>query len=248
MFGRHPWLPLFTILSATCLAGVILALLGDARSSTDVDTWARVSTAGVEIAVITVLGAVVTVAFRIIDARRARDDQRRQVLGEVVATYNRVKAVRRNLRALGLLRLDSAPIGASFANELRAQMTALNEAQLGLEAIKREVKESRLFIRNLDDIVDPLDTAETFLGKVLKPWEIGGGKVWEGSRSSTLASLDLERFIGDKRVFPDFETNVSKPLDTLTDSLHAELFGKPPSSKDAGRDGAVTRAVENPGT
>lgn len=92
---------LFGSLVVIFAVGVALTFVGAAKASGGVDAWSDVSKAGVQMAVITVAGAVVTTAFRYIDEHRGRDEQRRQVFGEVVAAYNEVKAVRRNLRALG---------------------------------------------------------------------------------------------------------------------------------------------------
>lgn len=96
--------------------GVRLAFVGDSRSPSGDDVWSDLSKAGVQVALLTVAGAVVTAAFKYIDEHRARDEQRRQVFREVLAAYNQAKAVRRNLRALGLLHVspsqgDRCPTG-----------------------------------------------------------------------------------------------------------------------------------------
>lgn len=237
-FRRRPWIVLAAVLAAIFALAVTLIFVADARSSREGDTWSDISEAGVQVAVITVLGAVVTAAFKYVDERRTRDEQRRRAFHDVLASYNQVKAVRRNLEALGMFRFDSSRrLGAEQARELRAQMAALNEAQLSFETIARELEQSGLF-RNLFDIVDQLRTAENYLNKcVVAKWQSNGGEVWEGAGASELAGLELDKFIGGHHDgFAAFENRVSTPLDQITDALHEELFGKPTKrARDAAR-------------
>jgi hypothetical protein len=54
---------------AICAFGVVISLLGNSLSTDRSDVWSDVSKAGIQIAVITVGGAVVTASFKYIDQR-----------------------------------------------------------------------------------------------------------------------------------------------------------------------------------
>jgi len=105
---RSPWVVTASVLLIILAIGVTLMSIGIARSPAPKEAfWTDVAKAGLQIAVITFLGAVVTATFKYVDDRRRRDEQRLQVFRDTIAAYNRVKEVRRNLRALGLTRRRS---------------------------------------------------------------------------------------------------------------------------------------------
>jgi len=225
-FRSFPWTLLASVLIAVFAIGLMLTLIGAVEAPVSADFWSDVSRAGLQLATITVLGAVVTATLKFVDENRRRDEQRLQVFREIVTAYNQVKAVRRNLRALGILALGN-PLNTNQALELREQLMALNQAQLSLEAVKRELAESRLF-QDPETVIQRLGTVERYLGEtVLERWEAYGGRVWEGTDSGTLRDVQLADFIGHKsNGYLEFEENVSIPLDEITMALHAELFGK----------------------
>jgi hypothetical protein len=204
----------------------LLALLGNALSTNRGDTWSDVSKAGIQIAVITVLSAVVTASFRYIDDVRARDEQRRQVFRDVLETYNEIKAVRRSLRALGIAHFDSSTrLTAVTAQGIREQMALLNQAQLRLETIARVLTESGLFTQ-VAEVVTQLRIAERYINKsVIDRWEEHGDTIAEGATRSAIEPLDLQRFIGHESDGSQFEECLSTPLDTIRDIIHDELFG-----------------------
>lgn len=214
------------LLAATCAVGVLLALLGSALSKNRADTWSDVSKAGVQIAVITVLSAVVTASFKYIDNARIRDEQRRQAFRDVLETYNEIKAARRTLRALGVARLDpTSRLTATTAEGIREQIALLNQAQLRLEAIGRALAESSLF-RQAAEIVSQLRIAENYVNKsVIDWWERCGEAIVEDAPLSAIEPLELMRFIGRKGDGSQFEDCLSTPLDRITDIIHDELFG-----------------------
>ncbi len=231
LFRRYPWTLFGTVLIVVFVVGVTLALIGVVKSPTPRDEfWSDLAKAGLQIAIITVLGAIVTTTLKYVDERRARDEQRLQVFRDIIAAYNRVKAVRRNLRGLGVL-APANSLNAMQAKAFREQMMALNDAQLSLEAVKKELAESRLF-KDPTAMIAQLRTVEHYLGgTVYKRWEESGGGIWEGADTEALRDVKLVEFAGHKHEgYRAFEEKVSKPLDDLTRLLHAELFGAPKRS------------------
>lgn len=187
--GRSSWILLIVVLAAILTTGVAIALVGAAQAPTRrQEFWGDVAGAGVQLATVTVIGVLVTGVLRFIDEARRRDEQRLQVFRDILLAYNQVKAVRRNLRTLGL-RPPSEPLSATQALGLRQQMMTLNQAQLSLEAIMREQALSRLFKRAAA-LTRLLRTAEQWLGGVHARWEIHGGKIREGSDPLDLTGLD----------------------------------------------------------
>jgi hypothetical protein len=168
-----------------------------------------------------VAGAVATGAFKLVDEQRVRDQERRKIFYEIVRVYNQVKSTRRTFKALGVLKTGSrVPLRADEAKELRATMAILNDAQLRLEAIVREIDQSDLFDKKRL-IMQRLRIAEDYINKnVLDLWEANGGDVWEGADPTVYMKLRLKEFVA-----AGFKKNVRIQLDELTKEMHKELFG-----------------------
>lgn len=224
LFRRYPWAVFGAVLFGVFLIGVTLALIGAVKSPV---LWSDLARAGLQIAIITVLGAIVTAALKYVDERRAQAEQRMQVFRDVIAAYNRIKAVRRNFRALGVL-APADRLNAMQAKGLREQMMALNDSQLALEAVKRELAESRLF-KDPAEMIAQLRKVEEYLGETVhRRWEKSGGGIWEGADAKALEDLNLAEFAGHlTEGHGAFQEKVWAPLNELTRLLHGELFGVP---------------------
>jgi len=227
LLRQNTWL-LAGTLGLLIIVGLVLiqVALTPGRSSTPFDIWPEVAKTGLQLCAITALGVVVTAAFRLVDARRARDQQRRQLFREILTAYNQVKATRRNLRALGMLDVGCRIFDGDQVKELKAEMRAVNEAQLRFEEIARSIEQTDLF-RDSATIVELLRMAEEFLNKkVVEKWETEGGQISTGVGAVELGRLKLDVFVGHKRDgSTEFEDHVSTPLDKLTKTIHRELFG-----------------------
>jgi len=217
---RRPWSRVVFALSLLFLVGIGVALLFNGLSSANDDLASTISKLGAGIAITIFAGAIVTASFKLVDEQRARDQERRKVFSEIVRAYNQVKSARRNLKAWGILTTRSEPaLQAEEAKELRMTMAKLNDAQLQLEAIAREMEESHLFKRK-SPIKEKLRDVEHYINtSVLDLWEAHGGKVWEGADPIICNDLGLQDF--EK----NFRCKVRKPMDELTKELHRELFG-----------------------
>jgi hypothetical protein len=217
---RRPWLIAVFTLSLLFLVGIGVALLFNGLSSANDDLASTISKLGAGIAFTTLAGAIVTASFKLVDEQRARDQERRKVFSEIVRAYNQVKSVRRNLKSWGSLTTRFEPaLQAEEAKELRMIMVKLSDAQLQLEAIAREIEESHLFKRK-SPIKENLRKVEHHINRsMLDPWELHGGKVWEGADPKICNSLGLRDF--EK----NFRVKVRVQMDDLTKELHRELFG-----------------------
>lgn len=108
----------------------------------------EVAKAAIQVTVITAIGGAVTYAWRRVGEDREKEEQRHaKLLAELdglIVTYNRIKAGRRALKSLGLQnatgRFTRRQVKGFFA-----QMSALTDQQLELEARMREFGQARLF-------------------------------------------------------------------------------------------------------
>lgn len=223
---RRPALVLVLVLGGIGVLGLALAFVASVGDPGD--PWADISSAGVTVAVVSVVGAVVTATFRFLDRRRAHDDQLRRIFHEILANYNKVKAVRRSLKALGV-----SSVGRDYrlndhqAKHLWEQMSELNAAQLSLEAIGRELKHSDLSEHPKKIITSELRKVEDYLNKqVIEKWENAGGRIWGGEEPGRVDALDLQAFVAGRR-HGDFEMKVSTRLDHIALVLQNQLFGHP---------------------
>lgn len=220
---RHPWLPAAIYLLTLGVVGMTLAVTFDALSSAKDDLWWSFSRAGVGIAFATVAAAAATGAFRIVDQRRARDEERRKLFSLAEQAYNDVKAVRRRMLALGLRERRTKSFTSEEWQELRDAIAKLNVAQLTFEALGKQIENSKLFARE-EGIVNALREVENYLNsKVLQTWEEHGWNAWKKTDTSLAEAVDLSDFTRTDL----FKGNASERLEALSALLQEELFGKP---------------------
>ncbi len=168
-----------TVLGATFMVGLGVMWLGVSYAPTrSEDIAVEVAKSGAQLALLAVLGALVTGVFRYLDAER-EDDRRRieyrlGVLREVVASYNRIKAARRILRAYGFGRNESGDATSAQLREFVAQLRSLNDAQLSLEAIKRQVEADAGAFAHGNELIELLGCVEDYVHQVITDWEAGG--------------------------------------------------------------------------
>jgi hypothetical protein len=248
---RRPWWIAGLILLLLFLVGIGVALVFNGLSSANGDLASTISKLGAGIAFTTVAGAIVTLTFKLVDEQRALDQERRKVFSEIVSAYNQVKSARRNLKAWGSrLPTRSEPaLRAEEVKELRMTMAKLSDAQLQLEAIVRVIDQSRLFKRK-DPIKKKLEEVEGYINhSMLDPWELHGGKIWEGADPRICNRLGLRDF--EK----NYKVEVRLRMDDLTNELHQELFGsvrrgnahrQSRGQRDGGRPGGRTGSGAGP--
>jgi hypothetical protein len=207
------WPAVFTLVAAAVAALLILLGWITAGSRSDEVSLELVKT-GLEIAAVVVLGSAVAAAFRTRDERRVDElrigEYRAATLTELWAAYHRIKAVRRTL----LPGFDKAKPGSSLSAkqsaDFHAQMDVLNDAQLTLERLVREVEgQKQLFDQHGDCIAGLLGRAEHYVNGVIGDWEKHGLQVKEQADFAELAKRPDEKgrpslgrlsaFIGDAK-------------------------------------------------
>jgi len=228
-------------IAALIVAGVLIAVVGFifyANTSRET-TWRAIAESLIQLALVALIGGGLTYLIHYAQAsiersrqdrdraqeeRRRIDERRLQVFRDLVASYNHVKGVRRNLRTLGLF--DSDALNAEQVAELRAQMTLLIEAQLSIEAIGREFSADRATFSEESTLHRYTDTVEKYLHDVIKQWECHGGAIWAGVDRTKMQALDaLHDFIaGTDR---GFRENIMNPMRELRGTLRTQLLERP---------------------
>lgn len=168
--------------AAAILTGVGIWLADDKRSEVGLE----LAKAGLQLGLVTLLGLVVTQALRRFnderedrakqadvdrEERRRLNEYRLTVFRDAVEAYNRVKTVRRALRAAGLSKAANGCLQPQEIDEFHAQMQALNAAELSLEKIEREVEAQSTAFANAWREIGHLKDIETYLRGVLNAWE-----------------------------------------------------------------------------
>lgn len=235
----------------------------------DHDTGVEAVKAGFQLLVVVLAGGAVTAVLNLLvqtgeERRRQREtdqEERRRVndaalelLRELIATYNRLKASRRLLRAAGLRR--PAPEGSlspAQCEELERQMRALVEIQLTFERIGREIGvrvEDRDRMAGRTGHAAELARMERYVNEVVEEWEDEGGALTaSGFAFEKLASLTrFQGFLDLREDDPSqrFRQEVANPLRRLEGFFRAQLLlplmpatpgGSPATPEDAtGRD------------
>jgi hypothetical protein len=207
---------------------VLMAALGFGESANDKDAWFEVGKSGLQLGVITIVGGLVGWAVKSLqDARadRAREvGMRLDLLRDLVETYNRIKGVRRRLRASGF----RAPRGGYPAATtltptqvaaFRRELTTLTDAQLAMEKTILEVQQQDgLFAPKTREIVDQLKTAERYVNEVIGDWENYGVEIVPGAAAdkTVFALRNLQAFLGDAH---------AKPVEGLRGAAAAATIG-----------------------
>jgi hypothetical protein len=196
--------------------------------------------AGLQLGVIAIVGGGVASALRYLESlrekqlkdleslrenRRKINDYRLDVLRGVTTSYNQIKGVRRVLRSLGFNSLVASPISSDHVTEFHAQMKSLNDAQLTLEHIKREVRvRSDAFPedKTLDDL---LQKAEDYVRNVLHDWEDHGVDIVAGASHQILAPMsNLKNFLGSSE--EGFDEGIGSKMKEIQKRIRALVFGK----------------------
>jgi hypothetical protein len=202
------------------------------------DLWFEAGKAGIQLAVVTVVGALLAAGLRYLetirDERRKLKDHRREILRQIIAAYNQVKAVRRVLRAYGFRSPSSGTLSQTQIDEFHAQMKLLNAAQLTFESLARDLAVGEQIFQDTKGIIEALRGVEKYLGHIIQDWEKSSASVQVGVNVSAITSLErLQTFLSRSEV--GFEGGAAKHMDYVEARIQAEIAG-----------GAETTAQETP--
>jgi hypothetical protein len=190
------------------------------------DLWVEVGGAGLQTGVVVFLGAVVTAISAWLTTRRAKEQKSRdddlakerrrnefglRVFHDLIGGYNRVKAVRRSLRALGM-RDPPHELNATQVTGLRTEMARLIDAQLSFEAVWRELNANAAEFQEPRPMLKYVGAVEEKLHAIVQEWEEGAGGIWAGSCGERIKGMRaLQAFIGKRNEgFEDVSTSMRK--------------------------------------
>jgi hypothetical protein len=244
---RLPWWLAPVVAAAVAVAFIAFGAIFTSESG---DLWFELGKAGVQLLAIVVLGSAVAAAFRVLDdrregrrigaseqreedrklaaerreERRLLDEYRAGIAAELVDAYHRIKAVRRTLRAIGFGPTASGTLSTEQRTDFRRQMELLNDAQLTLEKVKRDVEGQPPVFEHLGQpIWEKVDRAERYVNQVIGDWEDPGTKVEvDADLSSIMASLgNLRSFLLSAGDDEGLKQNVSEPILEAARLIHS---------------------------
>jgi hypothetical protein len=201
--------------------------------------WIEIAKAGAQLGIISIIGGGVAFALRRLESlreehrtdlesrreeRRILNEYRLNVLRDVTNSYNRIKAVRRTLRAFGF-RASASPLTPDQVTEFHSQMKSLNEAQLALERLKREVKVRSDSFCEAQQIENGLETAERYINHVIKDWEEHGVNIVAGAAPTVITSMrSLQAFLDESETA--FQDGAAKPMTSVQALIRSQTVGK----------------------
>jgi hypothetical protein len=181
-------------------------------------------------------------------ARRADyvDELLKSTLSRVTESYNAAKRARRQLRALARYENDSGEmmVRASVYDEWMAR---LNDAQLDLESVKRDVDVSRGAYPSAKEMFVCLKRMEDYLRAVRKEYEEAR---WQADGDLPLNPLErLVDFIGKKKASKAFSEELQDQYAELRQMVRSNLLNArfaPVTPPEAAEPGAVDAPSPTP--
>jgi len=224
-------------MTLTGVVAVAAALIwfGAASAKSSENVGLEAAKAGFQLLVLATAGVGITGALerfsRQQDERRRVNDAAVELLRDLIDNYNKLKATRRALRALGLL--DLAPGGAISPRQREAferEMCTISEVQLAFERIGREIG-VRLEEDDASRRTTPqnlLARMESYVKEIVKDWEDHGAGVTYGENlAASMADMpSLRAFLKHSSHDPDkqFRTEASRPLREIETFFRRQLI------------------------
>jgi hypothetical protein len=129
------------------------------------------------------------------EERRRLNDYRLTVFRDALVAYNTVKTTRRALRALGFALPTKDPLDPNRLAQFNAHMLTLNEAELSLERVEREIAAQPHVFPEASKRLDKLNSAERFLRQVLEVWETNALQAAEPDGRQRTSLVQLQDFL-----------------------------------------------------
>jgi hypothetical protein len=192
----------------------------------ELDLWAEVGKAGIQLAVVVIGGAVFATILRALEAEREKRQQRSEalrlsLLRELSTAYAGLKDVRRTLRASGF-GSPSGRLTAEQVEEFVAQMKALIKLQLSLERCVHEIRAQPDLLANGELLVRPISQLEQYVHGLIREWEQNGTAIARGVDASTVLRLQaLQTFLAPAWTPGGFKENASAPMQLAERAIHA---------------------------
>ena len=233
MTGSDPnldWRRLALLVAVALTGAVVAILVGILFSDKQPDLAFEAGKAGLQLGVVTVFGAGVALGLRQFDVAREERARLREyrlsVFRDTVDAYHKVKTVRRTLRALDLVPHASSSLSSKHTDEFHAQMCALNEAELSLERIRREIEGQEKAFPAASKQLSGLSAMENYLRDILRVWETPGARTGADKDAPSEDLLKaLRTFVARRR---ETEESLFWPsFKALENAIRADLIGPP---------------------
>jgi hypothetical protein len=229
---EHHGINLKKLLIRAVVAGLALALVlvvfGAKMANDRNQIWIEIAKTGAQLGILSIIGGGVATALRLLESlreeQRTLNQYRLSVLRDITTSYNQIKAVRRTLRAFGF-KAPASPLSPDQVTEFRAQMKALNEAQLALERLKRELTVRPDCFYEAGQIQCELKTAERYIGHVLDDWQEHGVDIVAGVPPTVMTPMgNLQAFLRESD--EGFQAGAAEPMERLQALIHTQTVGK----------------------
>jgi hypothetical protein len=224
------------------LAGVAAGLIGVLAYIADLEArkgaGAAIVGGAIDIVFVGLIGGVVTAAVKeqlatqaearqkeAVEAenRRRLNEYRLRLLLDVVSAYNLTKGARRALRAAGFLEPASATLEAWQIDEYRKQLSTINEAQLQIEKIERELKVDLGQLTRHAEVQGGIEAAKKYLEEIVRGWENESAGVERGEVASVTRQAALVHFLSTTKDHEHFRVGMSAHLDMVERAIRDDM-------------------------
>jgi hypothetical protein len=244
-FVMHPLLWMFTVIILG-MGAVWLSVATGLDLEHESVKW-ELTKLAMQVSLVGVAGALFTFVadrYRRAEERRlkASDDKKaenryreaflKETLKRFTTSYNKTKGARRIVRAQGLT--GSPQRAAVRVAAYDKFMGELNDAQLELEAVKRDLKTSKAVFASDEALEAHAEAMEKYLGEIISEYE----KKRPGAGANPAAELSLSE-VGQFAVFVDPEDKAefkeyAKPHGKARDAINEELLALASGKKSLG--------------
>lgn len=188
--GIHPLL----VMVGVFFLGLGFVWLSSASGLAESGLQWELTKLAMQVSLVGVAGALFTFVAdnyrRKLEKRRFREDYLKDVMKRMTSSYNKSKGARRIVRGKGLTPADKPThVRLDAYDEC---MKIVNEAQLDLEAVMRDLKTSMLSFPEDIGVHAHVKSMESYLNKIVSEYEKVRARPEEGEKELSL--LDVERF------------------------------------------------------
>ena len=192
-----------------------------------------------QLGVVSVVGVVVSVlVFEYQRARNNTDKQRdidrkaleyreellKTVLARAMSNYSQAKKARRMFRARGRDRHPDLDVDIVVPDEYDRCMEAVNDAQLDLENLSRDVRNSSVAFTRPDKIVDSIRSMEKYLSDLVGEYEAHRGTQMLRLQKLLLDDLPLLQNFLLSAAQSEFKPMVIMPYHEVQDAIRQDLL------------------------
>jgi hypothetical protein len=224
------------LLVAIAAAIAVVAFVVDTEAQKGVPT--AVIGAAIELLFVGLIGGVLTAAIQeqlaaqeearrqeaaAAEDRRRLNDYRLRLLLDVVSAYNLVKGARRTLRAAGLMEPTGTTLDAWQVDRYRTELSTINEAQLQIEKIGRELETDLAQLTRHQEVVDGIEAAKSYLENILRGWEKESPGVELGEVAALTRQEALTNFLSTTKDENHFRVGMSSHMDRIERAIREDM-------------------------